>query len=100
MLPSASVLARKHEERVQKAVSVDHHGPGAARLSHSAKGIYGELGDTVLAERTFSQSARSRVVSGAYFRKLAHSAEVGDEYFRKQHALETEHLGPPQHQHS
>ena len=95
MLPSASVLARKHEERVQKAFSVDHHGPGDARLSHSAKGIYGELGDTVLAERTFSQSARSRVVSGAYFRKLAHSAEVGDACFRKQHALETEHRGPP-----
>ena len=33
MLPSASVLARKHEERVQKAFSVDHHGPGDARLS-------------------------------------------------------------------
>ena len=47
MLPSASVLARKHEERVQKAFSVDHHGPGDARLSHGAKGIYGELGDTV-----------------------------------------------------
>ena len=37
MLPSASVLARKHEERVQKAFSVDHHGPGDARLSHGAK---------------------------------------------------------------
>ena len=34
MLPSASVLARKHEERVQKAFSVDHHGPEDARLSH------------------------------------------------------------------
>ena len=33
MLPSASVLACRREERVQKAVSVDHHGPGDARLS-------------------------------------------------------------------
>ena len=47
MLPSALVLDCRREERVQKACSVDHHGPGDARLSHSAKGIYGELGDTV-----------------------------------------------------
>ena len=33
MLPSVWVFALKHEERVQKAVSVDHHGPGDARLS-------------------------------------------------------------------
>ena len=33
MLPSASVLASRREERVQKAVSVVHHGPGDARLS-------------------------------------------------------------------
>ena len=33
MLPSASVLACRRKERVQKAVSVDHHGPGDARLS-------------------------------------------------------------------
>ena len=48
MLPSASALASRREERVRKAFSFDHHGPGDARLSHSAKGIYGELGDTVL----------------------------------------------------
>ena len=47
MLPSASALACRRKERVQKAFSVDHHGPGDARLSHSAIGIYGELGDTV-----------------------------------------------------
>ena len=47
MLPSASALASRREERVQKAFSVDHHGPGDARLSHGAIGIYGELGDTV-----------------------------------------------------
>ena len=47
MLPSASALASRREERVRKAFSVDHHRPGDARLSHSAKGIYGELGDTV-----------------------------------------------------
>jgi hypothetical protein len=32
-------LASRREERVQKAFSVDHHGPGDARLSHSAAGI-------------------------------------------------------------
>ena len=47
MLPSASALASRREERVRKAFSVDHHGPGDARLSHGARGIYGELGDTV-----------------------------------------------------
>ena len=48
MLPSASALASRREERVQKAFSVDHHGPGDARLSQSAAGIYGESGDYVL----------------------------------------------------
>ena len=33
MLPNASVLACRREQRVQKAVSFDHHGPGDARLS-------------------------------------------------------------------
>ena len=47
MLPSASALASRREERVQKAFSVDHHGPGDARLSQSAAGIYGESGDYV-----------------------------------------------------
>ena len=47
MLPSASALASRREERVQKAFFVDHHGPGDARLSHSAAGIYGESGDYV-----------------------------------------------------
>ena len=47
MLPSVWVLALKHEERVQKAFSVDHHGPGDARLSHGANGVYRERGDTV-----------------------------------------------------
>ena len=37
MLPSVWVFALKHEERVQKAFLVVHHGPGDARLSHSAK---------------------------------------------------------------
>eukprot|EP00964_Phaeocystis_antarctica_P032451 scaffold18384_cov37-Phaeocystis_antarctica.AAC.1 len=32
MLPSASVLAYRREERVQKAFSGDHHGHGDARL--------------------------------------------------------------------
>ena len=48
MLPSASALASRREERVRKAFSVDHHGPGNARLSHGAIGIYGEWGDSVL----------------------------------------------------
>ena len=37
MLPSASALACRREERVQKAFSVDHHEAGDARLSHSAE---------------------------------------------------------------
>ena len=37
----------RREERVQNAFFVDHHGPGDARLSHSAAGIYGESGDYV-----------------------------------------------------
>ena len=45
MLPSASALASRREERVQKAFSVDHHGPGDARLSHRATPIYGEHSD-------------------------------------------------------
>ena len=57
MLPSVWGLVLKHEERVQKAFSVDHHGPGDARLSHGAKGIYGELGDTVLSARSRSSAA-------------------------------------------
>ena len=47
MLPSASALASRREERVQKASSVDHHGPGDARLSHRATAIYGEHSDYV-----------------------------------------------------
>ena len=47
MLPSASALASRREERVQKAFFVDHRGPGDARLSHSAAGIYGEYSDYV-----------------------------------------------------
>ena len=42
MLPSASDLACRREERVQKAFSVDHHGPGNARLSHRAVAPGGE----------------------------------------------------------
>ena len=47
MLPSASALACRGEERVQKAFSVDHHGPGDARLSHSASRVYGAKFDYV-----------------------------------------------------
>ena len=36
MLHGSSILASRREERVQKAALVDHHGPGDARLSHSA----------------------------------------------------------------
>ena len=34
-LPSASALAGKREERIKKAFSDEHHGPGDARQSHS-----------------------------------------------------------------
>ena len=40
MLPSVWVFALKHEERVQKAVSVDHHAPGDATEKESARGIH------------------------------------------------------------
>ena len=52
MLPSASALASRREERVQKAFSVDHHGPGDARLSHRATAIYGEHSDYVAEKLT------------------------------------------------
>ena len=63
MLPSASALASRREERVQKAFSVDHHGPGDARLSHRATAIYGEHSDyttryVVLLVHVFSLEAR------------------------------------------
>ena len=48
MLPSVWVFALKHEERVQKAFLVVHHGPGDARLSHSAIGPLGTIHDVVL----------------------------------------------------
>ena len=57
MLPSASALASRREERVQKALSVDHHGPGDARLSHRATAIYGEHSDYVLPLRLVVFSA-------------------------------------------
>ena len=47
MLHGSSILASRREERVQKAALVDHHGPGDARLSHSAIGLYGEQSDYV-----------------------------------------------------
>ena len=47
VLPSASALASRREERVQKAFSVDHHEAGDARLSHSASGVYGAKCDYV-----------------------------------------------------
>jgi len=34
MLHGSSILASRLEERVQKAVSVDHHGPGDSGQSH------------------------------------------------------------------
>ena len=49
MLHGSSILASRREERVQKAALVDHHGPGDARLSHSAIGLYGEQSDYVAA---------------------------------------------------
>lgn len=61
MLPSASALASRREERVQKAFSVDHHGPGDARLSHSAAGIYGESGDYVARNQPAQPPAGGRL---------------------------------------
>jgi hypothetical protein len=42
LLPNASALACRREERVQKAFSVDHHGPGVARLSMGASRLLGK----------------------------------------------------------
>ena len=47
MLPSASVLASRQEERVQKAVAVVHHGPGDARLSGVLNALSGPECDYV-----------------------------------------------------
>ena len=47
MLPSASVLAYRREERVQKAFSGDHHGHGDARLRASAHPLRGVICDYV-----------------------------------------------------
>ena len=47
MLHGSSILASRREERVQKAALVDHHGPGDARLSHSAIGLFREQSDYV-----------------------------------------------------
>ena len=64
MLPSASALASRREERVQKAFSVDHHGPGDARLSQSAAGIYGESGDYVHEPTPAKPPARASTGAG------------------------------------
>ena len=60
MLPSASALASRREERVQKAFSVDHHGPGDARLSHRATAIYGEHSDYVAPPRAAQHDSRRK----------------------------------------
>ena len=67
MLPSASALASRREERVQKAFFVDHHGPGDARLSHSAAGIYGESGDYVVRASAATHSQARRAVRQVSF---------------------------------
>ena len=51
MLPNALVLACRREERVQKAVSFDYHGPGDARLSAVLNPLRGVRCDYVLARR-------------------------------------------------
>ena len=64
MLPSASALASRRKERVQKAFFVDHHGPGDARLSHSAAGIYGEYSNYVPAISPIVQAQSAQVGIG------------------------------------
>ena len=76
MLHGSSILASRREERVQKAALVDHHGPGDARLSHSAIGLYGEQSDYVIAPCSGSCSSivgSCRGWSRALSRTLAHS---------------------------
>ena len=60
MLPSASALASRREERVQKAFSVDHHEAGDARLSHSATAVYGVKCDYVTFARGVCVRVRAR----------------------------------------
>ena len=67
MLPSASALASRREERVQKAFSIDHHGPGDARLSHRATAIYGEHSDYVRRPRS------SGAAGGSTHSELCHA---------------------------
>ena len=55
MLPSASVLASRREERVQKAVAVVHHGPGDARLSGVLNPLSGPECDYVDTEMEVSK---------------------------------------------
>ena len=73
MLPSASALASRREERVRKAFSVDHHGPGNARLSHGAIGIYGALGDTVQRRHRCRGPLGGRVGCDGQLMDLRHS---------------------------
>ena len=69
MLPSVWVFALKHEERVQKAFLVDHHGPEDARLSHSAKPSLPRgmrLCDRLSEKRSERASKRPRGARGRY----------------------------------
>jgi hypothetical protein len=62
VLPSASALACRREERVQKAFSVDHHEAGDARLSHSATAVYGAKCDYVRPRGAPSASSPRRTL--------------------------------------
>ena len=65
MVPSASVLACRREERVQKAVSVDHHGPGDARLSAVLNPLSGPKCDYVIIKAAlFNEASQTRRACG------------------------------------
>ena len=66
MLPSASALACRREERIQKAVSVDHHGPGDARLSAVLNPLSGARCDYVGADADAEMEV-DNLAAGGFF---------------------------------
>ena len=72
MVPRASVLACRREERVQKAVSVDHHGPGDARLSAVLNPLSGPKCDYVIIKAALFNEASA--ISNTSSLRLAFAA--------------------------
>ena len=69
MLHGSSILASRCEERVQKAALVDHHGPGDARLSHSAIGLFREQSDYVAFDKDPSSCRRASYARTSFWHR-------------------------------